>query len=157
MFNHGLTAAALFWFVGMIERRSGGARGLDDFGGLRRAAPVMCGLMGVALFSSLGLPGLNGFVGEFLIFKGVLPLAGWAAALSTPGLLITAVFILTLLKRVFSGPLNDRWSGFPDLSFAERISLAPAIGLMFLLGVYPQLLLGLVNGTVKQMVAQLRL
>ena len=70
MFNHGLTAASLFGFISFLEQRSGGLRGLDDFGGLRKVAPVFCGLMGIALFSSLGLPGLNGFVGEFLIFKG---------------------------------------------------------------------------------------
>ena len=70
MFSHGLTAAALFWFIALLERRSGGLRGLDDFGGLRKVAPVFTGLMGIAIFSSLGLPGLNGFLGEFLIFKG---------------------------------------------------------------------------------------
>ena len=60
--------------------------------------------MGIAIFSSLGLPGLNGFVGEFLIFKGVFSLASWAAAFSTLGLLITAIFLLTILQKVFSGP-----------------------------------------------------
>ena len=80
MFNHGLTASALFLFVALLEKRSGGLRGLDDFGGLRKVVPVFTGLMGIALFSSLGLPGLNGFVGEFLVFKGVFPLAPWAAA-----------------------------------------------------------------------------
>ena len=78
MFNHGLTAATLFWFIALLEKRSGGLRGLDDFGGLRKVAPVFTGLMGIALFSSLGLPGLNGFIGEFLIFKGSFPLVTWA-------------------------------------------------------------------------------
>ena len=87
MFNHGLTAATLFWFVALLEKRSGGLRGLNDFGGLRKVAPVFCGLMGIALFSSLGLPGLNGFVGEFLIFRGTFPLATWAASLAVIGLL----------------------------------------------------------------------
>ena len=123
MFNHGLTASALFYFVGLIEQRSGGLRGLDDFGGLRKAAPVFCGLMGITLFASLGLPGLNGFVSEFLIFKGALPLAGWAAAISTLGLLITAIFLLTILQRVFSGPLQERWAGWKDLTFGERLTL----------------------------------
>jgi NADH-quinone oxidoreductase subunit M len=155
MFNHGLTAATLFWFAGLLEVRANGMRGLDDFGGLRKVAPVFCGLMGIALFSSLGLPGLNGFVGEFLIFKGVFPLATWAAALSVIGLLITAVFILTILQRVFNGPLNQRWSSMPDLTLRERLMLGPAIALMFLLGVWPQAVLGMVNRTVTGFVQHL--
>ena len=156
MFNHGLTAATLFWFVGLLEARSGGLRGLDDFGGLRKVAPVFCGLMGIALFSSLGLPGLNGFIGEFLIFRGSFPLAGWAASLALFGLLITAVFILTLLQKVFNGPLREHWMKFPDLTVRERLAFVPALGLMLFLGVYPQAILGVVNGTVGQWVQFLR-
>jgi len=156
MFNHGLTAATLFWFVALLEKRSGGLRGLNDFGGLRRVAPAFCGLMGIALFSSLGLPGLNGFVGEFLIFKGVFPLATWAAVVSVLGLLLTAIFLLTILQRVFSGPLPGKWSRMPDLTTGERLALLPALVLMFVLGVYPQLILGVVNSTVVQFVQQLK-
>ncbi|MGP8200652.1 MAG: complex I subunit 4 family protein [Limisphaerales bacterium] len=145
MFSHGLTASALFYFVGLIEQRSGGLRGLDDFGGLRKAAPVFCGLMGITLFASLGLPGLSGFVGEFLIFKGSLPLAGWAAAVSTLGLLITAIFMLAILQRVFSGPVQNRWTGWKDLTTGERLTLAPVIALMFLLGICPQILISVSN------------
>jgi NADH-quinone oxidoreductase subunit M len=151
MFNHGLTAATLFWFVGMLEERSDGLRGLNDFGGLRRVAPVFCGLMGVALFSSLGLPGLNGFVGEFLIFRGAFPLVTWATALSTLGLLLTAVFILTILERVFNGPLNRTWSKMPDLTLRERLIVLPSLVLMFALGIYPQLVIGVINSTVVVM------
>jgi len=149
MLNHGLTAATLFWFVGWLEARSGGRRGLDDFGGLRAVAPVLCGLMGIALFSSLGLPGLNGFPGEFLIFKGVFGLAPVSAALATGGLLLTAIFLLTLSQRVFHGPLNPAWAALPDLDRTERWIVAPAIALMFVLGVYPQLVLGFTNATVN--------
>jgi len=156
MFNHGLTAAALFMFVGFLEQRVGGLRGLNDFGGLRKVAPVFCGLMGIALFSSLGLPGLNGFVGEFLIFKGVFPLAPWAAGLSVLGLLVTAIFLLTILQRVFNGPLNEKWSKLPDLTLGERVLVAAPIALMFLLGVWPRLVLDVINPTVLRMVEQLR-
>lgn len=155
MFNHGLTAATLFWFAGLIEERAGGLRGLGDFGGLRKVAPVFCGLFGIALFSSLGLPGLNSFPGEFLIFKGVFPLVKWAAALSLLGLLITAVFILTMTQRIFHGPLNQKWVAFPDLTRAERLMFAPAIVLMFLLGVYPQALIRVINQTVVEIVQHL--
>ncbi len=156
MFNHGLTAATLFWFVALLEKRSGGLRGLNDFGGLRKVVPVFCGLMGIALFSSQGLPGLNGFVGEFLIFKGTFPLAIWPASVSVLGLLLTAIFILTILQRVFSGPLQEKWSQMPDLTIGEQLALLPAIALMFLLGLYPQLILGAVNSTAIQMVQQLK-
>jgi NADH-quinone oxidoreductase subunit M len=156
MFNHGLTAATLFWFIAMLETRSGGLRGLNDFGGLRRAMPVFTGLMGIALFSSLGLPGLNGFIGEFLIFKGSFPLVTWASALSVVGLLITAVFILGVLQKVFYGALPERWATLPDLTLREQLSLAPAILLMFVLGLYPQLVLGVVNHTAMQMALTLR-
>lgn len=156
MFNHGLTAATLFLFVGFLEQRAGGLRGLKDFGGLRKIAPVFCGLMGVALFSSLGLPGLNGFVGEFLIFKGVFPLAPWAAGWSVLGLLVTAIFLLTILQRVFNGPLNEKWSKLPDLTLAERALVAAPVALMFVLGLWPRLVLDVINPTAVRMVEQLR-
>jgi NADH-quinone oxidoreductase subunit M len=155
MFNHGLTASTLFLFVWLIEQRSGGRRGLDDFGGIRKIVPVFTGLMGIALFSSLGLPGLNGFVGEFLIFKGVFPLAPWAAALSTLGLLVTAIFLLTIIQRVFCGPLNERWVQIADLTLSERALVLVPIALMFVLGLWPQLVLGVMDATVMKVVQQL--
>jgi NADH-quinone oxidoreductase subunit M len=156
MFNHGLTAAALFWFLAMIQFRTGGLRGIDDFGGLRKPAPVFAGLMGIALFSSLGLPGLNGFVGEFLIFRGVFPLAWVAATVSVLGLLVTAAVILTVIQKVFSGPVSEHWAKFPDLHHSERLALAPVIGLMILLGLVPQLIVDGVNPTVQYLLAHWR-
>ena len=130
--------------------------GLNDFGGLRRAMPVFSGLMGITLFASLGLPGLIGFPGEFLIFKGVFPLDWWAAALALLGLLLTAVFLLTIVQRVFSGPLHERWAGMPDLSLGERCALAPPIVVMFVIGLYPQLISGMVHGAVTQFIGLVR-
>jgi NADH-quinone oxidoreductase subunit M len=112
--------------------------------------------MGIALFSSLGLPGLNGFVGEFLIFKGVFPLAMCSASLSVIGILVTAIVILTVLQRVFNGPLNAKWAKFPDLSLAERALVVIPIALMFVLGLWPRLVLDVINPTVAQMVEQLK-
>ncbi|MDB6016873.1 MAG: dehydrogenase subunit [Pedosphaera sp.] len=156
MFNHGLTAPILFCFIGFLEQRSGGLRGLDDFGGLRKVAPIFCGLMGIAIFASLGLPGLNGFIGEFLIFKGSFPLATWATALSVLGLLVTAIFLLTVLQRVFSGPLNVKWSALAELTWPERFIVIPATALMLLIGIWPQVLMGKINLTVIQMVDHLK-
>lgn len=156
MFSHAITAAVGFWFVGLLARRSGGVTGLNDFGGLRRAMPVFSGLMGITLFASLGLPGLIGFPGEFLIFKGVFPLDWWAAALALLGLLMTAVFLLTIVQRVFSGPLHERWAGMPDLTVGERCMLAPPIVVMFAVGLYPQVISGMVHGAVTQFVGLVR-
>jgi len=156
MFNHGITAAALFWFISMLQQRSGGLRGIDDFGGLRKPAPVFAGLMGFALFSSLGLPGLNGFVGEFLIFRGVFPLAWVAATVSVLGLLITAAVILTVIQKVFTGPVPERWATFPDLQAGEQLATAPVIGLMILIGLVPQLITDSVNPTVVNLLAHWR-
>jgi NADH-quinone oxidoreductase subunit M len=156
MFNHGVTAAALFWFVAILQQRTGGHRGIDDFGGLRKPAPVLAGLMGITLFSSLGLPGLNGFVSEFLIFRGVFPLAWGAATVSILGLLVTATVILTVIQKVFSGPVPERLAGFADLHGGERMALAPVIGLMLLLGLLPQLIVDSVNPTVVNLLAHWR-
>ncbi len=155
MFNHGLSAAALFYCVGLLETRNGGLRGVNDFGGVRTAMPVFAGLCGIAMFSSLGLPGLNGFVGEFLIFRGVWGLAPWAAAVATLGLLATALFLLTFWQRVFHGPQRGAVSGFADLSKQEIAVLIPATGLMFALGLMPQLLIGLFNPLITQWAASL--
>ena len=146
MFNHGISAAALFFCIGVLETRSGGRRGLDDFGGVRLTAPVFAGLGGLALFSSLGLPGLNGFVGEFLIFRGTFALAPWAAAVGCVGLLVTAIFLLTFWQRVFHGPpAGAAANGMADLGIRERVVLIPLVALMLLLGLLPQLLTGLFN------------
>src|SRR5438309_7378944 len=86
IFNHGITAAALFYFVGLLETRRG-LRGIDDLRGLMQRTPLLCGWMSVAMFSSLGLPGLNGFIGEFLIFKGSFAIAASFTAVAVLGLL----------------------------------------------------------------------
>ncbi len=151
MFNHGLTAAAIFWFLTWLEQRSpqspNGSLDITSFGGLRKPAPVFCGLMGIALFSSLGLPGLNGFVSEFLIFRGAFSLNWQSATVSVLGLLITAAVILTVIQRVFTGPLREQWRSFPDLSTSERLYVAPVLVLMLILGLFPQILLGAINAT----------
>jgi NADH-quinone oxidoreductase subunit M len=146
IFNHGLSAAALFYCVGVLESRAGGRRSLCEFGGVRAAAPVFAGLCGVAMFSSLGLPGLNGFVGEFLIFRGVFGLAPWAASIACLGLLATAIFLLTFWQRVFHGPRAGVTArDFRDLRGIEFAPLVPLVVLMFVLGVAPQLLIRLFN------------
>jgi NADH-quinone oxidoreductase subunit M len=158
VFNHGISAAALFFCVGVLESRAGGHRGLDDFGGVRAAAPIFAGLSGIAMFSSLGLPGLNGFVGEFLIFRGVFGLTPWAAAIACLGLLATAIFLLTFWQRVFHGPRAGATTGdFSDLRGIEYAPLVPLVILMFIVGVAPHLLTGLFNPLVTSWAGHLML
>lgn len=148
MFSHGLTAATLFGYVAFLERRHGGRCRVDQFGGLRAVAPVFCGFMGIAIFSSLGLPGLNGFPGEFLIFAGALHSSPWAVAFSLAGVLLTAVFLLAVFQKLFWGPLAESGHGFRDLGGAERMVMVPATGLMLLTGIYPQWIIGVFERTV---------
>ena len=112
--------------------------------------------MGIALFSSLGLPGLNGFVGEFLIFRGTFSLTWVASTVSILGLLVTAAVILTVIQKVFAGPVAEHCTGFADLHTGERLALAPVIGLMLLIGILPQLIVNSVNPTVQYLLAHWR-
>src|SRR5881409_214785 len=124
IFNHGITAATLFYFVGLLEQRRG-LRSIDDFGGLMQRTPLLCGWMSVAMFSSLGLPGLNGFIGEFLIFKGSFAVAASFTTLAVIGLLVTAIVFMRAMQALFSGPLAENCSAFPDLLRREKLVVVP--------------------------------
>src|SRR2546421_839924 len=150
IFNHGITAAALFYFVGLLEERRG-SRGIRDFGGLMQRTPLLCGWMSVAMFSSLGLPGLNGFIGEFLIFKSAFSLAAIATAVAVLGLLFTAGTFLRAMQMLFSGPLAESCSAFPDLLRNEKLVIVPVTLLMFAVRVAPQFAFNIFNTTVVQM------
>jgi len=150
IFNHGITAAALFYFVGLLEQRRG-LRGLDDFGGLMQRTPLLCGWMSVAMFSSLGLPGLNGFVGEFLIFKASFAMAAAFTAIAVIGLLVTAIVFIRAMQALFSGPLTEGCSAFPDLLGREKFVVVPVTLLMFAVGIAPQFIFNVFNTTVVHM------
>jgi NADH-quinone oxidoreductase subunit M len=112
---------------------------IDDFGGLWKQVPMFSGILLVVTFASIGLPGLNGFVGEFLILLGafaVTPL--WTAAAAT-GVILGAVYMLWMYRRVIFGPLiNPANAKLPDLNARELFLLAPILLLIVLMGVYPQ-------------------
>jgi NADH-quinone oxidoreductase subunit M len=148
IFNHGITAAALFYFVGLLEQRRG-ARGINDFGGLMQCAPLLCGWMSVAMFSSLGLPGLNGFIGEFLIFKGSFALVTSFTAIAVLGLLFTAITFMRAMQLLFSGPVGERTC--PELRANEIWTIVPVTLLMFAIGIAPQFLFNIFNTTIVQM------
>ena len=150
IFNHGITAAALFYYVGLLEQRRG-LRDINAFGGLMQRTPLLCGWMSVAMFSSLGLPGLNGFIGEFLIFKGSFAIAASFTAVAALGLLVTAIVFMRAMQALFSGPLAENCSAFPDLGRSEKLVVVPVTLLMFAIGIAPQFLFNIFNTTVVQM------
>ncbi len=150
IFNHGITAAALFYFVGLLEQRRG-LRGIDNFGGLMQRTPLLCGWMSVAMFSSLGLPGLNGFISEFLIFKASFAIAASFTAIAVIGLLVTAIVFARAMQSLFSGALAESCSAFPDLLRGEKLVVVPVTLLMFAIGIAPQFMFNIFNTTVVHM------
>jgi NADH-quinone oxidoreductase subunit M len=147
IFNHGITAATLFYFVGLLEQRRE-KRGLDDFGGLMQRTPLLCGYMSVAMFSSLGLPGLNGFIGEFLIFKGAFAITATFTAIAVLGLLFTAVTFIRAMQALFGGPLVASCASIADLTGSEKCVIVPITLLLFVIGIAPQFMFNIFNATV---------
>ena len=136
MFNHGISSAALFFLVGVVYERTH-TRSLAEYGGLRKIMPIYAGVLGISMFSSLGLPGLNGFVGEFLVFKGAFPILTSVTLLATIGLVVTAIFLLSMIEKVCFGPLNEKWTGLSDMTGREILIGAALMVFMFWIGVYP--------------------
>ncbi len=151
MVAHGLSTGALFFLAGSLAERTGTYR-LKDFGGLRTLVPAFAGFMGVAMFANLGLPGMAGFVGEFFIFRGTWSTLPLLTILSTLGLVISALALLLMYQRIFSGPVNERWRGLPDITLRERGVLAPLLLLLVLLGIYPLPLMQIANATATALV-----
>jgi NADH-quinone oxidoreductase subunit M len=145
MVAHGLSTAALFLLAGALFARTGTYE-LGAMGGLRRHMPLLAGVMGVATFANLGLPGLAGFVGEFFILRGAWATLPLFALLATVGLVVTALALLRMFGQVFHGParVGDAPSDLRVAS-AEFLAVAPLIGLLLALGLYPAPLLDLSN------------
>ena len=157
MVNHGISTGALFLFVGMLyERRH--TRQLADFGGLWKVMPVLGTLTLVIMLSSVGLPGLNGFVGEFNILLGAFGSNAlgsfWFAALATLGVILAAAYLLKMFEQVFLGPVKHAENqALIDLNAREIITLVPLLVLMFWIGLYPTSFLNLLNPTVTQILS----
>jgi NADH-quinone oxidoreductase subunit M len=151
MFNHGLSAAGMFFLVGVIYERTH-TRDLREFGGLFPLVPVYGGILIFTSMASLGLPGLNGFISEVLVVRGSWG-AGWVfpmfTALGMIGLFFTGAYILKGIKMVLHGPVNEKWIGhLSEISAREIIVIAPLMVLMLWLGVWPAWLLDVINKAV---------
>ncbi|GAB4502361.1 MAG: NADH-quinone oxidoreductase subunit M [Anaerolineales bacterium] len=148
MFNHGLSAAGMFFLVGVIYERTH-TRDLEKLGGLFPLVPVYGGILVFTSMASLGLPGLSGFVSEFLVVRGAWGSMPIFAALAMIGLLMTGAYILKGIKKVLHGPLNEHWAHgehrLTDISTREVIVIAPLMALMLILGIWPAWLLDVIN------------
>ncbi len=151
MFNHGISSAALFFLVGVIYDRTH-TRTLEDYGGLRKIMPIYAGVLGISMFSSLGLPGLNGFVGEFMIFKGAFTIVTSWTVMATIGLVVTAIFLLSMVQKVCFGPLNEKCKALPDFTGREIIIVGVLMFFMFWIGVYPAPLVNASNEAVLALI-----
>ena len=154
MFNHGVITGALFFLVGVIYDRTH-TRDLKEFGGLAVKLPVYAGIFSVACFGSLGLPGLAGFVSEFLTLIGSFPVFTLYTSLSVIGIIVTAAFFLWTIQRMLLGPLNPKWAALSDMDRREIVSLVPLVGLMLLIGIYPASLLNVINTSMSHLIGRL--
>jgi NADH-quinone oxidoreductase subunit M len=155
MFNHGISSAALFFMVGCVYERTH-TRQLGEYGGLRYIMPVYAGVLGISMFSSLGLPGLNGFVGEFMIFKGAFPIVTTVSVVAMIGLVVTAVFLLGMMQKVCFGPLNEKWKDLPDMTPREIFIGAVLMVFMFWIGIYPAWLVNVSNPAVLDLIGMVQ-
>ena len=151
MVNHGLSTGALFLLVGMIDDRRH-TRSIPELGGLQRSAPALAAVFTVVMLSSIGVPGLNGFVGEFLILVGTFATHRWWAVVATAGVILAAVYLLWAYQRVFHGEPSEENAKVRDLNWQEAAVLAPLVALIVLLGVYPKIALDRIEPSVERLV-----
>ena len=155
LFNHGTISGLLFLMVGVAYDRAH-HRDLNRFGGLMWRMPVYFAISGVAMFASLGLPGLSGFIGEILTFLGSFKSNYYEGAkiitvLATIGLVLTAAYYLRALQKVFLGEINPACKDFPDVTFREKLSMVPLLVPTILFGIFPGPLIELIRGSVDNL------
>ncbi|HMS12960.1 MAG TPA: NADH-quinone oxidoreductase subunit M [Microthrixaceae bacterium] len=155
MVNHGITTPALFLLVGMIyERRH--TRNIDELGGLQVSAPILAGFFTLAMLASVGLPGLNGFPGEFLALAGAFKGARWWAVVAASGVILAALYLLWAYQRVFHGAAEGDNATMRDLRLVEGLVLAPLCALIIVLGVYPKVMLDRIEPSVTALVEHMQ-
>jgi NADH-quinone oxidoreductase subunit M len=151
MVNHGFSTAGLFLIAGFLVARRGSKR-IPDYGGWQRVTPVLAGTFLVVGLSSLALPGLSSFVSEFLVLQGTFMRYPWAAVIAAVGIVLAALYILLMYQRVMTGPKPTFAEGEapPDLSWREKVVVAPIIASFLFLGFFPKPVLDLVNPAVDR-------
>ena len=157
MLNHGVSTGALFLIVGFIyERRH--TRLITDFGGLSKQMPIFATIFMIVTFSSIGLPGTNGFVGEFLVLIGAFESSlRWYAVIATSGVILSAVYMLWMFQRVMFGELNNpKNQKLADLNAREIGIMVPLLVLIFVMGLYPKPFIDKMSPALDKMIEQSR-
>jgi NADH-quinone oxidoreductase subunit M len=151
MFNHGTITGGMFLLVGVLYDRAH-TRQLDAFGGLGARVPVYAGFLIFFSLASLGLPGLSGFISEFLSLVGTYGVWRWQTIASVLGIVAAAAYMLMVLQRVLLGPLNEKWRLLTDMNAREIVSLVPLLLIVLALGVYPLWLLNIQDPAIQELV-----
>jgi NADH-quinone oxidoreductase subunit M len=153
MFSHGVITGALFLLVGVIYDRAH-TREIAAFGGLGAKLPLFTGLFTLFGMASLGLPGMSGFVSEFMVFVGSYnsALPAWIVVLSVLGVILTAAYILRMIQKMFLGQFNTTWESLTEINGREIFTIVPLAALTFLIGIYPNSLNIFLNATVENLV-----
>jgi len=141
MFNHGMITGGMFLLVGVLYDRAH-TRALSDFGGLGAKVPVYAGLLIFFSMASLGLPGLSGFIGEFLSLLGCFPIHPALTAASVIGLVLGASVFLLMIQKVLLGPLHPKWAALADINRREIFTLAPLMLFILWVGLWPKTIMG---------------
>lgn len=151
MVNHGVSTGALFFLVGMISARRH-TREIAKLRGIQVVAPIFAGVFTVVMLSSVGVPGLNGFVGEFLVLIGSFTTRRWWTVVATAGVILAALYLLYAYQRVFHGPIDDENRSFKELTVREGLVLAPLVAIIFFTGIHPKPMLDRINPAVERLV-----
>jgi NADH-quinone oxidoreductase subunit M len=153
MVNHGLATGALFLLVGMVYERTH-TRELDRMGGLASVMPWLMGAFLFTAFASAGLPGLNGFVGEFLVIAGTFAVSGWLGALAATAVVLAAIYLLWSYERMAFGPVREEHRLLPDVNLREVVVLAPVLALLVVFGVAPRLVTDRIEPSARAVIAR---
>jgi NADH-quinone oxidoreductase subunit M len=144
MFNHGTVTAMLFLLVGVIYDRAH-HRDVDGFGGLASVMPVYTGIMAIAFFAALGLPGLSAFISEVLVLLGAWQRYPGLTVIGATAVILTAGYMLWALQRIWLGKLNEKYADIPEINGREMFTLVPLAAIVIILGVYPHAILDLMS------------
>ncbi|MDA8215205.1 MAG: NADH-quinone oxidoreductase subunit M [Nitrospiraceae bacterium] len=154
MINHGIVTGALFLCVGMIYDRMH-TRQIEDYGGVATVMPIYAAFFMVFTLASIGLPGTNGFVGEFLIILGGFTASKTLGVLSATGIIIGAAYMLWLYQRVFFMETNPKVQGHPDMNMREILTIVPMILLVLWIGIYPNTFLSFMDASVQNLIERI--